>query len=597
MTVNQKIAAIRELLKQFELDACMIPSTDPHMGEYVPDHWAERTWISGFTGSAGTVVITNEFAGLWTDSRYFVQAELELENSEMQLVKLNIPHTPEYVDWIGQNLPNGARVCINGKMVSMASVRHMNQKFAAKNIQLITLIDLIDKLWTNRPALPSTPVMDHAIAFSGKSRADKILDVRILMKESGSTHCLVSTLDEIAWLTNLRGQDVLFNPLFVSYLLIDPFGTSLYMNSDKISPTLQKTLETEGIQLKAYDQIFQDLEKLPQESRLSLDPGKTNQALANAIAPQVEIVEELGLVTRLKSIKNPIEIAGLRQVMVKDGAAWVKFLFWLSQNIGKVKITELTAAQKLDSFRAQMQNYQGASFHPISSYGPHGSIVHYAVSEESALELNKEGIYLCDTGGHYLDGTTDTTRTITLGKTTEQQKIDFTLALKGTLGVSMLRFPKGTKGYQMDILARKALWDYGMNFGHGTGHGVGFFLNVHEGPQTIGTGASGDLNTTFVPGMVTTVEPAIYRPGSYGMRTENMTLCIPDRETDFGSFYRFETLTLVPIDLKLLKVSLLDKSEIEWINAYHQRIRIELKDHLTREEKDWLLETTQDIHE
>ncbi|MCK5820658.1 MAG: aminopeptidase P family protein [Bacteroidales bacterium] len=595
MTVNEKISVIRKQLVQHELNAYIIPSTDPHMGEYVPDHWAERNWISEFTGTAGTVIITKDFAGLWTDSRYFQQAEDQLSGSEMELVKLSIPHTAEHIDWLKEKLPKASRVAVNGNMVSVAAVRDMKSRLSEKNIELVTLIDLIKKVWINRPALPDNLVMDHPVAFSGRSRTNKLTDVRELLKKTGATHYLVCTLDEIAWVMNLRGTDVTFNPLFVSFVLLSQDTAVLYMDDRKLTEPLKQNIEEDGIKIRAYSEIIKDLGSLSESAILSIDPGKTNQALMNALQSHVIIHEELSFITRLKAIKNEVEIAGLRNVMVKDGIAWVKFLCWLNNNIGKITITELSAAEKLVSFRLEQKDYMGPSFHPISSYDYHGSIVHYAVSEESSIELQPEGIYLCDTGGHYLDGTTDTTRTITLGNPTKQQKQDFTLALKGTLGVSMLRFPKGTMGYQMDILARKALWDFGLNFGHGTGHGVGFFLNVHEGPQTIGSGASGNMNTSFKPGMITTVEPAIYRDGSYGMRTENMTLCKEDIVNEYGVFYQFETLTLAPIDLELIEVSLLNSDEIKWLNDYHQRVRTKLSDSLSSEEKVWLNNKTRKI--
>lgn len=592
MTTNEKIAALRQQMELFDLDAYVIPSTDPHMGEYVPDHWAERTWISGFTGSAGTVVVTKDFAGLWTDSRYFLQAEEQLSGSEMKLVKLTIPHTPQHIDWLTKKLKPGSQVGVNGQMIPLSLSRQMKQELASGGIAWNSQVDLVSRVWTDRPELPGDPVADHSVTYAGKSRDEKIREIRFRLQEIQATHHLICTLDEIAWVMNLRGRDIPFNPLFVSYLLIGPKDATLYIHPQKINDPLQADMIGSGIRLKEYATIFNDLSELPPESILAIDPGKTNQALANAIPNHIKIVETIGFATLLKAIKNPTEIEGLRRAMWKDGIAWVQFLHWLDTQVGKIDITELTAANQLASFRQEKEGYAGPSFHPISSYGPNGAVVHYAVSEQSARKLKPEGIYLCDTGGHYQDGTTDTTRTIALGEPTTQQKTDFTLALKGTLAVSMLRFPEGTKGYQMDILARKALWDHGLNYGHGTGHGVGFYLNVHEGPQTIGTGATGHLQIAMEPGMVTTVEPGIYREGCYGMRTENMTLCIPDQTTDFGRFLTFETLTLVPLDKNLLAMDLLTKEETEWINAYHEAIRTKLLPHLDEETKTWLIEKT-----
>ncbi len=577
------------------LDACIIPSTDPHMGEYIPSHWSTREWVSGFTGSAGTVIITMNFAGLWTDSRYFLQAEEQLEGSGIELVKLVIPHTPEHLIWLANNLKNGARVAIDGNVISISMKRLIESSLKSAGIILDTNIDIPSQVWNDRPTLPKTLVFDHEVKYAGESRVTKIERIREIMTREKSDYLLVCTLDEIAWLFNLRGTDVQFNPVFVSYALITKKEAILFTDPDKIPCLLMNEMQEQGVSFMAYNDIGLVLSALADNTSILLDPGKTNCRLLASIPEYCTIKEDLGLVTQLKAIKNTVEIEGLKKVMIKDGVAWVKFLHWLNTNIGKTKITELSAAQKLESYRAEQDHYQGASFYPISSFSHHGAIVHYSVDENSSIELKPESIYLCDTGGHYLDGTTDTTRTVTLGKVTEQQRSDFTLALKGTMGVSMLRFPKGTKGYQMDILARKALWDFGLNYGHGTGHGVGFFLNVHEGPQTIGSGASGHMSTAMQPGMVTSVEPAIYRDGQYGMRTENVTLVIEDIENEFGTFYCFETLTLAPIDHNLINPELLSPKEKEWLNAYHQDVFKKLGPALNEDELMWLKESTRTI--
>lgn len=577
------------------INACIIPSTDPHMGEYIPSHWAAREWVSGFTGSAGTVVITLDFAGLWTDSRYFIQAEEQLNESGTELVKLLIPHTPEHLDWLANKLDKGAKVAIDGDVISVSMKRLIESRLKPSGIELDTSIDIPGEVWKNRPELPKNLIIDHEVKYAGESRTDKILRIREKMAEQKADAILVCTLDEIAWLFNVRGSDIQFNPVFVSYALITKREAMLFTDPDKIPCKLMNEMQDDGVSFMAYNDITLILSSLTPDSTILLDPGKTNCRLSEAILPSVSKVEDLGLVTQFKSIKNEVEIEGLKKVMVKDGTAWVKFLYWLQKNIGKETITELSAAQKLESFREEQDLYKGASFFPISSFAYHGAIVHYSVDEHSSIELKPESIYLCDTGGHYLDGTTDTTRTVTLGMVTDQQKSDFTLALKGTMGVSMLRFPKGTKGYQMDILARKALWDFGLNYGHGTGHGVGFYLNVHEGPQTIGTGASGHMNTSMQPGMVTTVEPAIYRDGEYGMRTENVTVVVEDMENQFGTFYRFETITLAPIDLNLINPDLLSPEEKKWLNSYHQDVFEKLESGLSQDELNWLKENTRAI--
>ena len=595
MNRSEIIAEIRAFLKDKQLDACIIPSTDPHMGEYIPAHWAAREWVSGFTGSAGTVVITDSFAGLWTDSRYFIQAEEQLQDCEMVLVKLKIPHTPEHLDWISENLPKNSTVAIDGKVISVSTAQQTESTLHKHGIRIDTNIDIPAKIWKNRPSLPDAKIFDHSERYAGESRKEKISRVREGLKEAKADYILVCTLDEIAWLFNLRGKDVSFNPVFVSYALVSMEGATLFIDPDKIPCELINEMQEQGIGIMNYLDIHAILSSLPETSNILLDPGKTNYSLLKSLPKKIQIQEKLGLVTCMKAVKNPVEIEGLKKVMIKDGIAWVKFLCWLEKNIGKIEISELSASNKLESLRADQDLFQGPSFYPISSFGEHGAIIHYGVTEDSDIELKINNIYLCDTGGQYLDGTTDTTRTVSLGQPTEQQKTDFTLVLKGTLGVSMLRFPAGTKGYQMDILARKALWDHELNYGHGTGHGVGFFLNVHEGPQTIGTGASGNMNTAMEPGMVTTVEPGLYRPGQYGIRTENMTLVVEDVTNDFGSFLKFETLTLVPIDTNLINKELLNPAEKEWLNSYHQIVYRKLRHGLDEDEKAWLEAKTKPI--
>ncbi len=589
------IPEIHKYMRSNDLDACIIPSTDPHMGEYIPSHWSAREWVSGFNGSAGTVVITMNFAGLWTDSRYFIQAEEQLKNSEIKLVKLKIPHTPEHIDWLSANLAEGSKVAIDGQVISLSMFRLMESAFKPVGINLVSNIDIPGKVWNDRPELPKNPVFEHDVVFAGESRKEKISRVRKELVNNKADYILVCTLDEVAWLLNLRGKDVSFNPVFVCYAMISARHAILFIDPEKVPSLLKIEMQNDGVSFMDYRDVQLVVSTLEENAGIMLDPGKTNYQLYQSLPSNSRIIEGLGIVARMKAIKNDIEIKGLRKVMIRDGVAWVKFLYWLDKNLGKIKITELSAARKLEAFRGEQANFQGPSFYPISSFAEHGAVVHYSVNERTDIELEPNNIYLCDTGGQYLDGTTDTTRTISLGEVTAGQKRDFTLALRGTIGVSILRFPKGTRGYQMDILARKALWDHGLNYGHGTGHGVGFFLNVHEGPQTIGTGASGHMNTQMEPGMVTTVEPAIYRDGQYGMRTENVTLVVEDMENEFGRFYKFETLTLAPIDINLIDTELLSPEEKSWLNAYHQEVMTKLGPGLDDEEIKWLKAKTQAI--
>lgn len=578
-----------------DFDAYIIPGTDPHMSEYMPDFWQVRSWFSGFTGSAGTLVITTNFAGLWTDSRYFLQAEAELKGSGIELVKLRIPHTPEHVDWIVKNLPVGSRVGVDGKMISVDSVRSMRTAFTGKQIELVTNEDLVSPLWTDRPPIPLNPVIEHDVEFSGCAREEKIGMVRNEMTRLGVTHHLITSLDDIAWLLNLRGTDILYNPLFVSYVLIDTQSVKLFVNEAKIDPETEEDLLNDGVSICGYGEIEETLSKLEKGNKLLLAPGKVNFALFDAIPSGVKIMEGVNPTTLMKAIKNETEIGHLRQTMVSDGIALVKFFYWLDETIGKEKITEISAADKLELFRSQQPNFKGLSFATIAGYASHGAIVHYDPTPETDVELHPKGIFLVDSGGQYLSGTTDVTRTVTLGVPNEEQKRDFTLALKGTISLSDAVFPEGTKGYQLDALARIALWKNGINFGHGTGHGVGFFLNVHEGPQSISPNAAGPASNVIEKGMVTSVEPAMYREEKHGIRTENLVLTVPYLVNEFGAFLRFETLTLCPIDRKLIEVSLLEKQEIEWLNTYHANVFERLSPFLTDKEYDWLKEQTAKI--
>lgn len=571
-----------------DFDAYIIPGTDPHMGEYVPDYWQIRSWLSGFTGSAGTLVITSKFAGLWTDSRYFLQAESELSGSGIELVKLRVPHTPEHVDWIVKNLPVGSRIGVDGKMISIDAVKQIRSAFAPKQIELITNEDLISPIWTDRPPFPLDQVSGYDLEYAGCSRSEKIDMVRSEMSRLGVTHHLIASLDDIAWLLNLRGTDIEYNPLFVSYVSIDSDSTVLFINDAKINPELQEELMNDGVTLRPYEEIEQYLSTLVKGNRLLIAPGKINQALLDAILPAVTIVDGVNPTTLMKAVKNETEIGHLHQTMVYDGIALVRFFHWLEKNIGKEKITEISASDKLQSFRSEQPVFMGLSFGTIAGYASHGAIVHYNPTPESDVELKPEGLFLLDSGGQYLSGTTDVTRTVALGVPTLEQKRDFTLALKGTIALSDAVFPEGTKGFQLDALARIALWKNGINFGHGTGHGVGFFLNVHEGPQGISPNAAGPASTVMEKGMVTSVEPAMYREGKHGIRTENLVICIPHLENEFGSFLKFETLTLCPIDRTLIDVSLLDKAELSWLNNYHAMVYERISPYLAKEESKWL---------
>ncbi len=581
---NTKIQTLRASMQTHQLAACILPNTDPHQSEYIAEYWNIIQHLSGFTGSTANMVVTNDFAGLWTDSRYFIQAEKELQNSDVELVKLKVPHTPEYINWLAETLAENSRVGVDARLFSVALVRRMEQAFALKNIQ-IEEVNLFSEGWSGRPSLPAHPLFIHDTQYTGKNCADKLTEVSTKMTQLGATHHLVTTLDDIAWLFNIRGTDVAYNPVVTSYALIEVDRATLFVQSAALSEADAQALKSQGVTIAEYETIQTTLNNLPASATVLYDKAKTSLWLRRAIAGKTIAANNIS--TGLKAIKNEKEIEGIRKVMERDGVALVQFYKWLEENIGRKPITEISAAAQLNAFRAQQKNYVGESFGAISGYQEHGALPHYKSTPESNVALQAEGMYLLDSGGQYLDGTTDTTRTITLGKPTEAEKRNFTLVLKGMIQLTCAIFPKGTKGIQLDILARQALWQDSKNYGHGTGHGVGFFLNVHEGPQSIGTGATAQ-NAPLMPGMVTSNEPGFYLEGAYGIRIENLILTIPHKTTAFGEFYTFETLTLCPIDKQLVDKALLTAQEIDWLNDYHQLVFERLTPLMNEEESKWL---------
>ncbi|MBN1387083.1 MAG: aminopeptidase P family protein [Bacteroidales bacterium] len=593
--MNRKLEAIRSKMQESGIDAYIIPITDPHLGEYVPDHWKIIRWLTGFTGSAANVVITDSFAGLWTDSRYFIQAERQLRNSGFELMKLKIPHTPEYIDWLVDNLERNNKVAVNGRIMPIGIVQMIEKAFARKKIILDLEQDLVSDTWKDREPMPAEEAFEHPLKFAGKSRKEKIADVRKRMQSMTADYHLLTSLDDIAWLFNIRGGDVEFSPLFTSFSLIGQNEILLFADNSKIPGSLKEKLEYDGVTILPYGQVNTELGKLEGGKSIIITPGTTSASLFNSIPGDVDIVEEISIPTRMKAVKNDVEIENIRQVMIKDGLALTSFFHWLENSVGKIRITEISAADKLLEFRMQQEDCTGPSFATIAGYNEHGALPHYCATPETDVELKAGGIFLLDSGGQYYGGTTDVTRTICLGNPTEQQKTDFTLALKGTISLAMAKFPLGTKGYQIEMLARKALWDHGMNYGHGTGHGVGYFLNVHEGPQTIGTGASGDMKTIIEPGMLISDEPAIYREGEYGFRTENLILCVEDEETEYGKFLKFETVNLCHIDTLLVKKELMTEDEIKWLNDYHQLVYNILSQMLPEDIEKWLRNKTKAI--
>lgn len=592
--IPERIAALREAMKQHKIDAYIIPTSDPHMSEYPADCWKYREWISGFTGSAGTVIITADKAGLWTDSRYFLQASTQLEGTGIELFKMMLPETPTIPEFLTHELKEGQTVGLNDETYSLADARSLEKALAEKEIKLNTNASLIDPIWKERPAIPEAPMFEMPIELSGKSTEDKLIDINKMLHKAGADCTILSALDEVAWTFNIRGTDVAYNPVVISYAFVSEKESVLFVNPKKIPAEIAEHLKKEGVTLADYGMLATFLSRLPEQTRVFIDSKRTNVAIYNALPKSSILIEGTSPANHLKSIKNETEIKGFRNAVLKDGIAMTKFYFWLEKMLkAGEKVTELSAAAKLTALRSEQPQYVMDSFASISSYGPHGAVVHYSPTPETDTELKTDSLYLLDSGAQYLDGTTDITRTIALcDEPSEQMKKDFTRALKGTIGIAKCKFPAGIRGCLIDAFARKALWDAGINYLHGTCHGIGHCLNVHEGPQSI---RMEENPVILEPGMVMSDEPAMYRPGEYGIRTENMILIREDSETEFGKFLGFETLTLCYIDTKLVIPSMLSVREHAWLNKYHQMVYDLVSPHLTEEEKAWLKEKTAEI--
>lgn len=590
-SIKERIHALRMTFRPNNIKAFIIPSTDPHLSEYVAPYWMSREWISGFTGSAGTAVILMDKAGLWADSRYFLQAEKELEGSGITLYKEMLPETPSITKFLCQNLKPGESVSIDGKMFSVQQVEQMKEDLAPYQLQVNLFGDPLKNIWKDRPSMPDAPAFIYDVKYAGKSCGEKVAAIRTELKEKGIFALFLSSLDEIAWTLNLRGSDVHCNPVIVSYLLVTQDEVVYFISPEKITQEVNEYLQEQQVSLRKYDEAESFLNSFTGENIL-IDPKKTNYAIYSAINPACKVVRGESPVTLLKAIRNEQEIAGIHHAMQRDGVALVKFLKWLEASVLSGKETELSVDRKLHEFRAAQPLYMGESFDTIAGYKEHGAIVHYSATEESDVTLQSKGFLLLDSGAQYLDGTTDITRTIALGELTEEEKTDYTLILKGHIALAMAKFPAGTRGAQLDVLARMPIWSHGMNFLHGTGHGVGHFLSVHEGPQSI---RMNENPIVLQPGMVTSNEPGVYKAGSHGIRTENLTLVCKDKEGMFGEYFKFETITLCPICKKGIIKEMLTAEEVKWFNDYHQTVYKKLSPSLNEEEKKWLLEATKAI--
>lgn len=584
--IKQRIEQLRAVMRAEGVSAFIIPSTDPHISEYVAPHWQAREWISGFTGSAGTVVVTLTEAGLWTDSRYFLQAAEQLKGTGIDLYKEALPETPTLPDFLCTRLQTGEAVGIDGQVFSTSSAYGLQKALASKGIVLKSIADPMDKIWADRPYIPEGPTYIYKVEYAGKSCADKLALVRQRMEEESTDALLLSALDEIAWTLNLRGNDIHCNPVTVCYLLVTKDKAHLFILPQKTGADVQSYLRENGIEYHPYGEITTFLAAVPYRN-IWLESAKTNYAVWTSVPPTCHVTDAPSPVALLKAVRNEVEIAGLRRAMQRDGVALVKFLKWLEAAVPQGGQTEISVDKQLHAFRAAQPLYMGESFDTIAGYGAHGAIVHYEATPETDVPLQPKGFLLLDSGAQYLDGTTDITRTIALGPLTEEEKEDYTLILKGHIALAQAVFPAGTRGAQLDVLARMPIWQRRMNFLHGTGHGVGHFLNVHEGPQSI---RMNENPVALQAGMLTSNEPGVYKAGSHGIRTENLMLTIPAGEGMFGSYLQFETVTLCPIDTTPLLRHLLTDEEIRWLNEYHRTVYEKLSPDLDEEEKVWLQE-------
>lgn len=589
-TINERISALRDIMKRESLDAFIFPSTDPHNGEYIPEHWGARKWISGFGGSAGTAVVTMNEAALWTDSRYFIAAEEQLAGTEFKLMKLKMPGTPSITEWLGRVLASAKspQVGIDGMVMSRNEVEDIKMELRAEGgITLRTNFDPLKEIWTDRPEIPEDKIFVQPLEYAGMSCRDKVSEVRKKLAEKHADGILVTALDDVAWMLNLRGNDVHCNPVFVAYLLIDSKNVSLYINKEKLTSDIEKYLAEEGVSVYEYDNIGKGLEKYP-DYNILLDPNEVNYTLYNKV--RCNVISASSPVKFMKVVKNEKEIKGFRNAMLKDGIAMVKFLKWVKPAVEAGGQSELSVTEKLYNLRAEQPLFKGISFDTIAGYAENGAIVHYEADEITNRKLEAKGFLLLDSGAQYTDGTTDITRTIPLGELTEEEKKVYTLVLKGHIKIERCVFPEGASGTQLDILAREDMWRAGYSFMHGTGHGVGSYLNVHEGSHQIRMEWK---PAPLLEGMTVTDEPGIYLAGKFGVRIEN-TLLIKNMWTnDFGKFLGFESLTLCPIDTRPIVKELLSKEEIGWLNDYHKHVFETLSPHLDEEEKEWLrIETT-----
>ena len=592
MKTDERLAALRAEMKKRNIDAYVIPTDDFHGSEYVGAHFKCREYISGFTGSAGTLVVTKESAALWTDGRYFLQAADQLKGSTIDLMKMGEPDVPEISEYIAAKLPEKAKVGFDGRTVMEGFAEKLTDAAKDKTIRLCGDEDLVGLVWNDRPDLSKEPVWEVPTGTAGMSRAEKLSKVREKIKEAGADMLVMACLEENAWLLNLRGGDVQSTPVFLSYMVIEETEARLFAAKEIFSPAIRKALADDGIRIMAYSGVERYLKANSEGKTIWADPASVNWRLMNCMKKAVRIIKKADPVQMMKAVKNTTEREGMADAHVKDGVAMVRFLYWLKKNVGQIKMTELSAAEKLHEFRSEQTGFLEDSFNTIMGYGPHGAIIHYGATKESDAEIFAKGLLLIDSGGHYNNGTTDITRTVVCGEVTDEEKRAFTLVLKGHLNLQNAIFRHGCGGEALDILARQPLWDEKMDYNHGTGHGVGFILSVHEGPQRIHWNAAMTGKKTIEDGMVISNEPGLYIEGKFGVRHENLVLCETTEENEFGKFMHFKALTMVPIDKAGIDISLMSRRDIERLNAYHKQVWKAISTYLEGEEKEWLKEAT-----
>jgi Xaa-Pro aminopeptidase len=592
--IRARVERLRAAMRSNGFYAWIVPSADPHLSEYLPERWQARQWLSGFTGSVGLMIVTEDFAGVWVDSRYWVQAETQLAGTGIAVMKIASAAAPAHLDWLANHTPAGSRVGADGAILGLAAARALQDALAPRGVTLVTDVDLLDELWPERPSLPTAAVFEHDARYAPVTRAEKLAAVREQVKLAGAQWHFVSTLDDIAWIFNLRGADVPYNPVFVAHALIGPQDATLFVADGKIDTALRARLHRDGVNVAPYGDAAAALARLPQGARLLLDPRRVTLAFRNAVPAHATVIERLNPSTLAKSRKTETEVAHVRTAMEQDGAALAEFFAWFEAALAAgERITELTIDERITAARARRPGFVCPSFGTIAGFNANGAMPHYRATTESHAVIcdgtrKGDGLLLIDSGGQYEYGTTDITRVAAVGQTTPAQRRDFTLVLKGMIALSRAVFPRGTRSPLLDTLARAPIWAGGVDYGHGTGHGVGYFLNVHEGPHGITPYLPPEPATAMEPGMITSNEPGIYRPGAWGVRIENLVLNVPAEKNEFGEFLRFETLTLCPIDTSCIERVLMTADEIAWLNAYHAEVRRRVGPLVGGAARDWL---------